>query len=227
VNKIMERIKTENRILIIGAGGHAKVVFDIAEKLGKCVIGFFDEISAIENFNDIKVYKHLDDIVEVCDNNVYIFIAIGDNYARQNVYNRIVEKIEFPNFATLIDPSAVVSNSNIIDQGTVVMPGAIINSHTKVGKHCIVNTGAQLDHDCKMDDFSSVGPGVICGGNVSIGKNSAICLGANIIEKINIGAGSIIGSGSVVLKDVPKNVLVHGIPAKVKENISGKRKYLK
>ena len=98
------------------------------------------------------------------------------------------------------------------------MGGAVINSNTTIGEHCIVNTNSSIDHDCKMEVFSSLAPGVTTGGNVYIGEYSAISLGAKIIHNVVIGKHTVVGAGSTVLKNLPDNCVAYNTPAKIVRN---------
>ena len=98
--------------------------------------------------------------------------------------------------------------------GTVVMAGAVINAQCKIGNFCIVNTRASLDHDCVMEDYASVAPGVTIGGSVAIGELSAICIGAVVAHRVRVGRDTVVGAGSTVLKDLGDGVLAYGTPAR-------------
>jgi len=131
-------------------------------------------------------------------------VAIGDNWTRNLVVERVSKIV--PEFKYV---------SVHIGAGSVVMPGAIINANAIVGNHCILNTNSSLDHDSFMDNFSSLAPKVCVGGNVIIGRASAICLGANIVANITIGEHSVIGAGSLVIRNISNLALVYGSPAKL------------
>lgn len=203
-----------NKIIVIGAGGHSKVVQDI-----------------INDSSDDKIYAILDDAVSntvikkdiIYSNTNYIkelniekhsfVIAIGDNQVRKS----IVEKLSIPNilYATLIHPSAVVSKSSKIEEGTVVMPGAVINANSTIGKHSIINTNAVIEHDSLLRDFVHVSPGSVLSGEVTVGIETHLGSGSIVIPGKKIGSKSIIGAGAVVTKDIPCNVTAVGIPAKI------------
>lgn len=153
-------------------------------------------------------------------------IAIGDNWIRNIVKNKI-RKIEASfNFINTIHPSAIIARSVTVGSGTVIMAGAVINSDSKIGDFCIINTKSSLDHDSNMGDFSSIAPGVTTGGNVSIGEFSAVSLGVNIIHGITIGKHSVIGTGSTVLKNVNDYVVAYGTPVKIIRKRKEGDKYL-
>ncbi len=126
-------------------------------------------------------------------------------------------------FSTLVHPSARISSKSAIGDGSIVSVGAIIASHTQLGCHVLVNRGVLIGHHTKIDDYVTIGPGANIAGSCAIHKAAYIGMGAVIIDNVTIGSHAVIGAGSVVTKDVPDNVQVVGVPARiVKENISGK-----
>jgi len=153
-------------------------------------------------------------------------IAIGDNWIRSKVYEKI--KSIGPNFTFVktIHPNAQIAKNVQIGDGTVIMAGVIINSNSTVGNHCILNTNSSLDHDGFMDDFSSLAPNVTTGGDVKIGKFSAISLGANIVNGITIKEQTVVGAGSAVLEDIPEFSVAYGVPAKIMRKRVAGEKYL-
>lgn len=216
-----------NKIIIIGAGGHAKVVYSIAKKNNYNIVGFYDDINMnLSSFMGYPVFHSIEELYNYNKDGVEFIVAIGDNFTRMKIVEMIEEHLSCK-FISLIDPSAIVFENVKIGEGSVIMPGAIINIDTTIGNHCIINTGAQLDHDCIMNDFSSLAPGSICGGNVCIGKLSAVCLGAKVVERCKIDDCSILGANSLLLEDLGPNCLAYGTPAKVKESGIQKRKYLR
>ncbi len=111
--------------------------------------------------------------------------------------------------------------------GVVAMAGCIINPNSVVGDFCFLATGAQVDHDCKMGEFSSISAGSVTGGRVSIGKYSAITLGVTIMDRLSIGENTVVGSGALVTKDLPDNVLAYGNPAKIIRDRELGERYIK
>lgn len=210
-------LKTKN-IVIIGASGHAKVIIDIVEKQNKFnIIGLIDSYKKLGT--KISGYEILgtEDIIEqlMADQGVIGgIIAIGDNWTRHIIKEKV--KSIAPNFEFLpaIHPNAVLSRNIKIPKGVVIMAGAIINSDAIVGEFCIINTNASLGHESTMQNYSSLAPGVNIGGNVRIGNFSAISIGATIIQNINIGDHALVGAGALVINDVKDCDVVYGIPAK-------------
>jgi acetyltransferase EpsM len=126
-------------------------------------------------------------------------------------------------FATLVHPSARVSSRSSLGEGSILSVGVIVASHTHLGRHVIVNRGALIGHHTEIGDYVTIHPGANIAGACSIGDAAYIGMGAVVIDHITIGSHSVVGAGAVVTKDVPGNVLVVGVPAKiVKENIAGK-----
>lgn len=200
----------KKKVVIIGAGGHAKVIAEIIKQSGDQLIGFlddnkdiqykeiFDEKIVIGTSNDIEKYK-----------DCYFIIGIGNNQIRKKLSNRNLK------WYTAIHPKAIIASYVKIAEGTVVMPGVVINPGTIIGKHCIINTSSSVDHDNIIEDYVHISPGSHLAGTVHIKEGTWICAGAIIINNITIEKNSIIGAGAVVLKDInePNNTYI-GIPAK-------------
>lgn len=149
----------------------------------------------------------------ITDNDLGI-VAIGDNWSRSKVVNAILEKHPDFKFVNAIHPSCIVSDEHLFGSGILAMAGCIFNCGAIVKSHTFFATGAQIEHDCVIEDFASVSAGSVLGGHVTIGQYSAVTLGCTVFDRITIGSNSVIGSGSLVTKDVPSNGLYYGNPAK-------------
>jgi sugar O-acyltransferase (sialic acid O-acetyltransferase NeuD family) len=206
-------------ILVIGSSGHARVIIDAVERQNQFrIVGIIDTFKPV-GFSCVG-YQVLGDELRLIDiirdHDIYGgVIAIGDNWVRHQVADRIRCAVPSFEFVTVIHPSAQVARSARVAAGTVVMPGAIISANADIGECCIVNTKASLDHDGMMGAFSSFAPAVTAGGEVTIKPFAAVLLGANIIHTISIGEHSVVGAGSLVLRDVPDRVVAYGLPARV------------
>lgn len=206
-----------HNIIIIGAGGHSKVVADIIIKTGNNLLGFLDDNLEIgtniirfenEKFNVIgKISDSIKYLKE--DKNLKFIIAIGNNYVRE----KISEEYKLP-YITLIHPSANVSINTIIQEGTVVMANACINANAIIGKHCIINTGAIIEHDNFLENFIHISPNATLCGTVKIGECTHIGASATIKNNTNITKNCIIGAGAVVVKNIDKTGTYIGVPAK-------------
>jgi len=214
------------KIIIYGSSGHAKVVAYIIEKVGEHqIVGFIDDTKSDAGiFIGYPVYTNICD--PCLEGIVAGIVAIGDNWGRACVVNKIVRQIPDFHFITVIHSSAQIGKGVVVGEGSVVMPGVCINADTFIGRHCILNTSSSIDHDCKVGDFASVAPGVVTGGNVTVGGSTAIGLGAKIIQKICIGKHTVIGAGSLVTKSVPDRVVAYGLPSKVVRHRNPEDPYL-
>ena len=211
----------KKKIVLIGGGGHCKVVISILKKLDNFEIaGIVDNYKAKDLISGIKIIGTDDDLRDIYKSGIHdALITVGstkDNTKRYRLFN-MAREIGYK-FSVIISPEAIVDKSVKIDEGTVIMPGSIINVDSFIGKNCIINTGAIIEHDCKIGDNCHIAPGVHISGVVNIGELSFIGIGATIIQGIKIGKNVIIGAGSVVIKNIPDNVIAVGNPAKIAKN---------
>lgn len=207
--------KLMNSLLVIGAGGHGKVVAEAAKSSRQFTnISFIDDrYPKIRKVLDYPVLGKINDLDIFNNNHFSIAVAIGDNKKR-------VELIRYSNskgFNTpsIIHPTAYVSSNAFIEDGTIVLPHAVINTSARIGCGAIINTGAIVEHDCNLDEGVHLSPGVYLGGGVSIGRFSWLGIGSKVIHQINIGHSVIIGAGSIVLNNIRNYVTAVGSPAKV------------
>ena len=204
-----------NGLLIIGAGGHGKVIADIASAVGQWdSIAFLDDkYSELRQVLDWPVIGEIDDLKKFRRDFPAIFIAVGDNAVRQKLTNWA--EAEGFGLPVLIHPRAAVSRFAVIGPGTIVNNQAAVNANAKIGKGCIVNTGATVGHDCELGDFVHVAPGASLAGETVIGERCWIGMHSAVIERVKLGSGVVVGAGAVVLKNVADHQLVVGIPAKI------------
>lgn len=209
---IIEKHMEENkRLLIIGAGGHGRVVADVAEVSGEySEIAFADDSEPIiaprfPIYGDCNwAYEHIGE---------YVFIvAIGNGSVRQRIVQRF--KRAGAQFATLVHPSAVISPSAAIGEGSVIMPGVIVNADTRIGNHVILNTSCSVDHDCDIDDYVHISVGARLCGSVCVGESTWIGAGATVVNNVSVCGSCMIGAGAVVVKDILCEGTYKGIPAR-------------
>jgi len=208
----------KRKILLIGSGGHCKVVLDLLLGLKEYEIaGIIDleERRGAEVFgapvigSDADLPRFFKSGIKHC------FIAIGsigDSSLRVKLYN-LAKKSGF-SFPNLISPHALLSSRVTLGEGNYVAPGVIINAGSRIGSNCIFNTGAIIEHDCKIGNFVHLSPGAVLSGGVSIGDNSHIATGSIIIQGVRIGGQTIVGAGSVVTKNIRKGVIAYGNPCR-------------
>lgn len=202
----------KNKLLIIGASGHGKVVADIALKMNKWQsIAILDDDKSIKTSMGLEVIGTLDDVFKHIDE-YEIFVGIGNNATRQKIHE-MLETVS-ASIPVIIHPDAVIGTQVELGAGTVVMAGAVINCCTKIGKGCIVNTGSTIDHDNFIDDFVHISPGVHLAGTVKVGRGSWLGIGSIVSNNVNISSDCKIGAGAVVVKDINEPGLYIGVPSK-------------
>lgn len=214
----------KNKLLILGCGGHGKVIADVAEKCNQFEeISFLDKKFLSSNFSkDINSKKVIGDIskknLEKFSTQFnHAFVGIGDNVFR-NKWLKIINKIGFI-VPTIIDPSAEVSKYAFLEKGSFINTNVVIQCNVKIKSGCILNTASTIDHDSNIEEGVHISPGVNIGGNVNIGKSTWIGIGSKIINNINIGENVIVGAGSLVLKNIPDNVKAFGSPTNIIKEI--------
>ena len=202
-----------NDIILIGNGGHSKVMQAIIERSKKYnLIGILDQ-----NVTEYKIYNQyfLDNTsnFEKYKTHAKFLIAIGDNYRREKIIKDLHLKDDY--FTSLIDDTAILADNIKIDVGTVVMPGVVINPDSVIGKHSIINTGAIVEHDNNIGNYVHVSPGATLSGTVTVDDYVHIGAGATVIPNTKVSKNSVVGAGAVVIKDLKENCLAVGVPAKI------------
>ena len=202
------------RLLIVGAGGHAAVVAEMAE-----LVGAWEQICFVDNkypdltsIIDLPVVGNSSAIPGLISDEADFVIAIGNNQTRLKLHHEILDA--GGRVVSVVHPSAVVSPSAMIEKGSVVMAQAVINARTTIGAACIINTGATIDHDCRIEPAVHISPGAHLAGGVSVGEQTWIGIGASVVNNVSIGSNSIVGAAAGVLNDVPAGRTVVGTPAR-------------
>lgn len=211
-------METNKKLYIIGAGGHGKVVADIAKKNGYTDIQFLDD-GVKGNIGNYSIVGTSQDIQKLHSINkeADFFIAIGSNIIREKIFNQLKKYGVTP--PVLKHPTSVIDETVQIGEGTVVMANVVMNASTVIGKGSIINTASTIDHDCCIDDFVHISPGVHVAGTVHIGKKSWLGIGSTVINNVHICDDVIVGAGSVVVKNIECSNTYMGIPAKRKDGI--------
>lgn len=201
-------------IVVVGAGGHAKVVIEILRALGNEVSICVGAPDAVDECLGVPVRKG-DHWLEVLRSEGYsrIFIGIGPNRLRLKLAQVALDLgYELVN---AISPQAVVSPSVKMGTGIVAMAGAIINAEAEIGDLAIINTGATIDHDCKIGRAVHIAPQCGLAGCVEVGNGTFFGIGSRAIPGVTIGEWSVVGAGAVVIKDLPDHVTAVGVPAHI------------
>lgn len=207
------------RIVVVGGGGHAKVVMDILLAAGWDVVGFTDADAggggAGRTFGPVPCLGDDTVLPSVFAGGVrHAIVALGDNALRA----RLAREAEALGFAlgNAIHPSAQTSRFATLGRGLALMPQAVVNAGTVIGDDSIVNTGATVDHDCRIGRDVHIAPGCHLAGYVTVGDGALVGVGSTVGRgrPLSIGEGAVVGSGSVVVQDVPPFTTVVGNPAR-------------
>ena len=195
------------RLLVIGAGGHAKVVIDAARCAGFDVVGVVDEPRGRRDLLGVTIAESSEGL----DADGFI-VAVGDNAARKALFECYSESELLP--IAVIHPSAVIADGVEIGGGTLVSAGVVVNIDTRIGANAILNTSCTIDHDCAVEDHAHIGPMTgLCGG-VRVGEGALIGAGCSVIPLLTIGEWAVVGAGAAVVDEVPSHGCHAGVPAR-------------
>lgn len=204
-----------DKVLVVGAGGHAKVIVDILQQNREYeVIGLVDQPEA-EGFWNIPVVGTDEDLARLrVEMKVeYAFVALGSGWLRE----KVAEKVTAAGYKLInvISKYAVLSNRITLGVGIVIMPGAVINADVSIGSGCIINTNASVDHEGVIGDYTHIAPGCALSGKVTVGRQCLLGTGCRVIDRISIGDNTIVGAGAAVVRNVEGNCTTVGVPAKI------------
>lgn len=210
-------MSTPKSIIVIGAGGHAKVVIETLLEMGITPIGVTDadpsrtgeKLLGIQILGDDRILE------KYPPSQVDLVIGIGSTQAspfRQTLFESF--KVRGYHFVGICHPSAVIGRETVIGEGAQIMAGVVIQPGCSIGQGVIVNTGARIDHDSFIGTFSHIAPGATLAGNVHVGDNCHIGCGASVLQNILIGDNATVGLGAAVIRDVAPDSRVIGVPAR-------------
>ncbi len=202
--------KDERKIVVIGAGGHARVIVSTLRAAGHTVSGILDDNSDLwgSKILGLDVDGPVERVEESSD--LRAIVGVGNAHIRKSLVDRL--NVEW---ASVVHPFSWVDPTATLGPGTVVFAGAVVQPETQIGSHCIINTSATVDHNCWLSDYVQVCPGVNLSGRVYVEEGTFIGVGAAVLETIRLGAWSIVGGGAVIIRDLPEQVVAVGSPAKV------------
>ena len=209
-------MKAKEKLVVFGAGGHAKVVLDIVEQQGDYEIAGLVDDDIKHRGKRFFGYPVLGTRAELpalrSAQLRHAIVTIGDNASRASVA-ALLDRDGWQ-FASAVHPRASIGRGVKIGPGSVVMAGCVVNADATLGGHVIVNTGATVDHDCRIEDAVHIAPGChLCGG-VSVGQGSLLGAGTTVAPGVSIGNRVIVGAGSTVIRDVADGARVSGSPAR-------------
>jgi sugar O-acyltransferase (sialic acid O-acetyltransferase NeuD family) len=198
-------------VAVLGAGGHAKVVYDaiVTAKLAARV-----EIRDDDARLDGKPFMDTQIKTPIASSPEIVHIAIGDNRARSTVAARLAGR----KFFTVVHPAATVSERCTIAPGAFIAAGAVVAVAAQVGECAIINHGAIVDHDCVVGRYAHVAPAATLGGEVTVGEGALVGAGAVVLPGISIGKWAVVGAGAVVTRAVADGETVYGVPAGRKQD---------
>ena len=192
---------------IIGAGGHGKVVADVAVAMGYTDVSFLDDCYPNRTRHGVWSICGKPNLHETITNR---FCAVGANATREQLFHTY----DLRKSPVLKHPFSSISPSAQLGNGTLIAAGSVVNADAWGGQGVILNTGCSVDHDCLLGDFVHLSPGACLAGNVRIGNRTWIGLGAVIREGIVVGSDVTVAAGAVVIQDIPNNSVVGGVPAR-------------
>jgi UDP-perosamine 4-acetyltransferase len=209
----------KDKAVIVGSGGHAKVVIDILRSSRTYdLIGLTDTDPNIKTTMGLPILGNDSILPQLHAEGIkYCFVAIGDNKRREEISD-YVKGMGF-DLINAISPYSWKSTSVDLGEGIAIMPGAVINAESVIDDNAIINTGATVDHDCVIGSSSHVAPGCSIAGNVHVGRGEFLGIGCKVIPKMTIGEWTTVGAGSVVVEDLPGHSIAFGVPARIIKNL--------
>jgi sugar O-acyltransferase (sialic acid O-acetyltransferase NeuD family) len=198
----------DGALLLLGTGGHAKVVICTAKAQGWQIYAAVDDDAARWG-GQIEGIPIIGGIETAAQWQGWAFIAIGDNRVR-----RALSQKHPLRWATLTHPTAWVADTAQVGEGTLITAGVVVQPASHIGRHVILNTACSVDHDCFVGDWAHIAPGARLTGGVHVGEGALIGAGAVVLPNIRVGAWSVVGAGAVVTREVPPRAVVVGVPAR-------------
>jgi sugar O-acyltransferase (sialic acid O-acetyltransferase NeuD family) len=210
---------SDRDIFVFGASDHARVIIDIIELVGQYkIVGLFDSYKP-KGFRagGYEVLGNERDLAEMCARTGLRrgIVGIGDNATRKRIAQLLRLAIPHIEYVTAVHPSATMSREVNLGQGALVMAKCYVGLNTKVGEGAVIATNSIFEHDGTMGEYSTLGAGTTTGGHVHLGICTAVCLGVTINHGMKVGDHTVIGSGSVVINDIPSGIVAYGSPARV------------
>jgi sugar O-acyltransferase (sialic acid O-acetyltransferase NeuD family) len=208
-------------VIFWGATGQAKVLYEYLSHTDQKLVALFDNNKNINSpFNDVELHYGIEELNIWLNNHnkkstFGFYVAIGGDKGKDRlaIYDQLISFGIKPMNA--IHPAAFIAKSAVIGSGTQILANSAVCTDVKIGRCCIVNTSASIDHECQLGDGVHICPGVSMAGCINVGSFVTIGTGATILPNLNIGEGATIGAGAVVTKDIPKNTVVVGNPARI------------
>jgi sugar O-acyltransferase (sialic acid O-acetyltransferase NeuD family) len=217
-------------VLVVGGGDQGRQVISAIEASASAeIMGVLD--GAIPSGTLVAGYPvgGTEDDLRACADELGadgFVVAVGDNSTRAALLERLTNACPDLSVFTVVHPTATVARDATIGAGSIVLAGSVVSNGCTVGRGVLLGTHSSVDHDCTVDDYASLAPGVTTGGTVRIGRATAIGIGSNVVHGITIGADTVIGAGALVLDPVPDRVVAFGVPARVVRERAPREPYL-
>lgn len=203
-----------NKLIILGSGGHSKVVIDIIKQNSEYEIEGLVDNNVGDEILGISVIGSDDDLINIFERGIKnAFVAIGSNNIRKKLLIKL-RNLGF-NLINVISKNSMISETVNLGSGILIMPGAIVNSSSQINDGCIINTNSSIDHDCFVGDYTHIAPGCTIAGSVRIGSKCFLGVGTKVIDGIEIQDETIIGAGSTIIKSMEGNSTIVGTPGKI------------
>lgn len=200
-------------LLVLGCGGHGRVVADVALDCGFAEIAFLDDAVSAQHPPGARVLGPFAAAAELVREWPAAIAAVGDAGLRLELFD-MLKRLEFRT-PRIVHPSAVVSRGAILGEGVFVAAGAVINVGARIGHAAIVNTGARIDHDCEIGAGSHIAPGATLSGSVIVGERAWLGTGCSVRQGVRIGNGTLVGVGAAVVTDLAGGKTYVGVPARL------------
>ena len=205
------------QLIVIGAGGHARVLVEALRANRMEIAGFVinDLQDGIGVMHELPRIGTDGELLAVGQQQTDLVNGVGST-GKSDVRRSIFERFRNAGFrfVTVIHPTAIVASDVVLGEGAQVMAGAVLQPGVVIGANAIVNTGAVVDHDVRIGDHAHVAPGACLAGGVIIGEVAHVGAGSTVIQNVRVGAGALIAAGSTVVRDVPPGAVVAGVPAR-------------
>lgn len=204
-------------VIVLGAGGHAKVLVDALQLAAVEIVGIVDTDAGMHGTSllGVRVLGGEGVLSQHDPKQVRLVNGLG-SIGLPEKRRQLFESIRKRGYAfqNVLHPSAVIGSGVILGEGAQIMAGAVVQTGARIGANAILNTGTRVDHDCVVGAHVHLAPGAILCGGVRVGDASHVGAGATVIQEVVIGAGCLIGAGALVLADVPAGVTAAGVPAR-------------
>lgn len=204
-------------VIVIGAGGHAKVLIDALRSRAVPLLGIVEADSRRHGqmLLDVPIVGDDDAVLGMAADSLLLVNGVGSvrvSAARRRLYESF--KAKGYRFATVVHVSAIVAADVALAEGAQIMAGSVLQTGSRIGENAIINTRVAVDHDCEIGNHVHVSPGATLCGGVVVGDGAHIGAGATVIQGVRIGSNCMVAAGAVVIRDIPDGVTVAGVPAK-------------